>query len=37
MAYQPGATAKRIDYSPRTQLPRELVDGKFFGQEQENP
>jgi hypothetical protein len=33
MAYQPGAVAKRIDYSPRKELPREMVEGKFFGQE----
>jgi mannose-6-phosphate isomerase-like protein (cupin superfamily) len=33
MAYQPGATVKRIDYAPRKELPRDMVDGKFFGQE----
>jgi mannose-6-phosphate isomerase-like protein (cupin superfamily) len=33
MAYQPGATAKRIDYTPRKELPRDIVEGKFFGQQ----
>jgi hypothetical protein len=33
MAYQPGAVAKRIDYTQRKELPREMVEGKFFGQE----
>ena len=37
MAYQPGAVAKRIDYTPRKELAREMVEGKFFGQEQSNP
>jgi mannose-6-phosphate isomerase-like protein (cupin superfamily) len=34
MAYQPGATVKRIDYTPRKQLAREVVDGKYFGQQE---
>jgi mannose-6-phosphate isomerase-like protein (cupin superfamily) len=33
MAYQPGAVAKRIDYTQRKELPREMAEGKFFGQE----
>ena len=33
MAYQPGAVAKRIDYTQRKELPREMLEGKFFGQE----
>jgi mannose-6-phosphate isomerase-like protein (cupin superfamily) len=37
MAYQPGAVAKRIDYTPRKELAREMVEGKFFGQEPSNP
>ena len=36
MAYQPGAVAKRIDYTPRKELPRDMIQGKFFGQEQSN-
>jgi mannose-6-phosphate isomerase-like protein (cupin superfamily) len=32
MAYQPGAVAKRIDYTPRKELPRDMEEGKFFGQ-----
>jgi len=34
MAYQPGAVAKRIDYTPRKELPREMAEGKFFGQQE---
>jgi mannose-6-phosphate isomerase-like protein (cupin superfamily) len=34
MAYQPGAVAKRIDYTARKELPRDMVDGKFFGQQE---
>jgi mannose-6-phosphate isomerase-like protein (cupin superfamily) len=34
MAYQPGATVKRIDYTPRQELPREVVEGKYFGQQE---
>lgn len=34
MAYQPGATVKRIDYTPRKELPREMVEGKFFGRQE---
>jgi mannose-6-phosphate isomerase-like protein (cupin superfamily) len=34
MAYQPGAVAKRIDYTPRKELPRDVVEGKFFGQQE---
>lgn len=33
MAYQPGAVAKRIDYTQRKELAREVVEGKYFGQE----
>jgi mannose-6-phosphate isomerase-like protein (cupin superfamily) len=33
MAYQPGAVVKRIDYTPRKEQARDLVEGKFFGQE----
>jgi mannose-6-phosphate isomerase-like protein (cupin superfamily) len=34
MAYQPGAVAKRIDYTARKELPRDMADGKFFGQQE---
>lgn len=34
MAYQPGAVAKRIDYTARKELPRDMVDGTFFGQQE---
>ena len=37
IAYQPGATAKRIDFTPRKTPQGELVDGKFFNEEQSNP
>jgi len=33
MGLQQGAVIKRIDYTQRKELPRDLVEGKFFGSE----
>ena len=34
MGLQQGAVIKRIDYTQRKELPRDLVEGKFFGQQE---